>query len=77
MEDKKNSNDKGLRWLLIGPNILMWGLFLGLLLWFGVNLEEIKENNRLIVYLILLGALLFVSIFGAFRNWLWIKEGKM
>ncbi|WP_342542565.1 hypothetical protein MHH33_17825 [Paenisporosarcina sp. FSL H8-0542] len=77
MEDKKNPNDKGLRLLLIGPNILMWVLFLGLLLWFGLHLEEIKENNRLIVYLILLGALLFVSIFGAFRNWLWIKEGKM
>jgi hypothetical protein len=77
MEGKTIIKDKGLRWLLIGPNILMWLSFIGLLLWFGLHVESIKENNRLLMYLILLGALFFVSLLGAFRNWLWIKQGKM
>lgn len=77
MESKTIIKDKGLRWLLIGPNILMWLSFIGLLLWFGLHVESIKENNRLLMYLILLGALFFVSLLGALRNWLWIKQGKM
>ncbi|MET0787045.1 MAG: hypothetical protein ABWY25_10100 [Paenisporosarcina sp.] len=77
MNDKIETKDKGLRLLLIAPNLLMWTAFLGLLLWFGLHFENIKADNRLFMYLIILGALLFVSLFGAFRNWLWIKQGKM
>jgi hypothetical protein len=77
MNDKLETKDKGLRRLLIVPNLLMWAAFLGLLVWFGLQFENIKADNKVFTYLIILGALLFVSLFGAFRNWLWIKQGKM
>lgn len=41
------------------------------------NAEGLKEINGLSIWLVALVSLLIISIFGSFRIWNWIKEGKL
>lgn len=41
------------------------------------NVEGLKEINRLSIWIVALISLLLISIFGSFRIWNWIKEGKL
>jgi hypothetical protein len=46
-------------------------------MWVVANGEGLQDINRLSIYVIFLILLFLVSVFGSFRIWRWIKEGKM
>ncbi len=43
----------------------------------AVNAEGLKQINQLEIWVFAMVALLLVSIFGTYRIWTWIKEGKL
>lgn len=42
-----------------------------------LNAEGLQEISRLGIWVFAMLLLLLVSLMGSFRNWTWIKEGKM
>ncbi|KRF20194.1 hypothetical protein [Paenibacillus sp. Soil787] len=72
------SNQKlGLRIAWIIPNVLMYMFFLVLSIFVFYNADGLDDINRLSIWLITLILLLFISLFGSFRIWSWIKQGKL
>jgi hypothetical protein len=46
-------------------------------MWVVANGKGLQEINRLSIFVILMILLFLVSVFGSYRIWGWIKEGKM
>ena len=69
--------NKKLRIAWIIPNVFCYLMFIGFSTFVIRNVEGLKEINRLTIWVIEMLALLLVSIFGSFRIWKWIKEGKL
>lgn len=66
-----------LRILWIIPNVFYYLMFIGSAVFVFVNLDGLKEINRLGMWLFLLFVLLIMALIGSYRIWNWIKQGKM
>ncbi|WPK11150.1 hypothetical protein R6U77_14825 [Lysinibacillus louembei] len=62
-------------WMI--PNIFCYLMLLGFATFVFIKAEGLMAIDRLTIWVIALFALLFVSLFGSYRIWTWIKEGKM
>lgn len=67
----------GLRIAWIIPNVLMYILFLGLSVFVFANTKGLIDMNRLGIWLIMTILLLMIALFGSYRIWIWIKQGKL
>ncbi|MDQ0876071.1 cbb3-type cytochrome oxidase subunit 3 [Paenibacillus sp. V4I3] len=67
----------GLRMAWIIPNILMYIFFLGLSLFVFANSELLNDINRLGIWFVILILLLLIALFGSYRIWYWIQQGKL
>lgn len=52
-------------------------MLFGLSIWVVANGQGLQEINRLLIYVIFMISLFLVSLFGSYRIWSWIKEGKI
>jgi len=52
-------------------------MFGGFSTFVALNIEDLQEINRLGIWLFAVIILFLISIFGSYRIWSWIKEGKM
>ncbi|WP_066303511.1 hypothetical protein [Bacillus sp. FJAT-29814] len=66
-----------LRLIWIIPNVFCYLALFGFSAFVFVNADGLKEINRLSIWVIMMMILFLVSVFGSFRIWVWIKEGKM
>jgi lysylphosphatidylglycerol synthetase-like protein (DUF2156 family) len=66
-----------LRIIWIIPNVFCYLILFGLAMWVVANGEGLQEINRLSIFVIFMILLFLVSVFGSYRIWGWIKEGKM
>lgn len=64
-----------LGWIL--PNVLMYFLLIGLLVFISLNAEGLQEINQFIICIMLALMLGLVTVGGSFRIRSWIKEGKL
>ncbi|WP_225216108.1 hypothetical protein [Psychrobacillus faecigallinarum] len=62
-------------WII--PNVFCYLMLFGLSIWTVSNSEGLEEINRLSLYVIFMLLLFLVSVFGSYRIWTWIKEGKI
>ncbi|ALC85541.1 hypothetical protein AM499_06700 [Bacillus sp. FJAT-22090] len=62
-------------WII--PNVFCYLMLFGLSIWTVANDEGLQEVNRLSLYVIFMLLLFLVSVFGSYRIWTWIKEGKI
>ncbi|MEK3953663.1 hypothetical protein [Psychrobacillus sp. FSL K6-1464] len=62
-------------WII--PNVFCYLMLLVLSIWTVANSEGLEEINRLSLYVIFMLLLFLVSVYGSFRIWTWIKEGKI
>ncbi|MFZ0577217.1 MAG: hypothetical protein WBB56_10655 [Psychrobacillus psychrotolerans] len=62
-------------WII--PNVFCYLMLLGLSIWTVANSEGFEEINRLSLYVIFMLLLFLVSVYGSYRIWTWIKEGKI
>lgn len=67
----------GLRIAWIIPNVILYIFFLGLSVFIFANAEGLKYINRLGIWLVILILLLVTSLFGSYRIWTWIRQGKL
>ncbi|NOU77019.1 hypothetical protein GC098_37630 [Paenibacillus sp. LMG 31458] len=67
----------GLRMAWIIPNVLMYIFFLGLSVFVYANSEGLNDINRLGIWLVTLILLLLIALFGSYRIWSWIQQGKL
>lgn len=75
MENTKNIK---LRIVWIIPNVFCYLMFLGFSTFISMNAEGLREMPGLFIgWIFMMLVLLLVSIFGSYRIWTWIKEGKM
>ncbi|KAB2335591.1 hypothetical protein [Bacillus mesophilum] len=66
-----------LRIIYIIPNVFCYLMVIGFSIFVFSNAKGIEELSRLSIWVIILLLLFFVSIYGSYRIWSWIKEGKM
>ncbi|XKE94699.1 hypothetical protein LG326_16260 [Metaplanococcus flavidus] len=64
-----------LGWIL--PNVLMYFLLIGLLVFISLNAEGLQEINQFVIYIMLALMLGLVTVGGSFWIRSWIKEGKL
>ncbi|MEK4082475.1 hypothetical protein [Psychrobacillus sp. FSL K6-1415] len=62
-------------WII--PNVFCYLMLFGLSIWTVLNSEGLEEINRLSLYVIFMLLLFLVSVFGSYRIWTWLKEGKI
>ncbi|MGQ7889838.1 hypothetical protein [Paenibacillus sp. WC2504] len=67
----------GQRIALIIPNVLMYTVFLGLAVFVFTSVEELIDINRLGIWLFNLIILLLAALFGSYRIWSMIRQGKL
>lgn len=67
----------GLRMAWIIPNVLMYIFFFGLSVFVFANSEGLNNINRLGIWLVTLILLLLITLFGSYRIWSWIQQGKL
>jgi O-antigen/teichoic acid export membrane protein len=66
-----------LRIVWVIPNVFCYLMFIVFSAFVVTNREGLEEINRLSIWVIVMVVLLAVSIFGSYKIWAWIKEGKM
>ena len=66
-----------LRLVWIIPNVFCYLMFIGFSSFVLFNAKGLEEINRLSIFVFMMLLLLLVSLFGSYRIWTWIKEGKM
>ncbi|MCM3768771.1 hypothetical protein [Neobacillus niacini] len=66
-----------LRVAWIVPNALCYLIFIGFSIFIALNTSSLQEKNLLSIWIFAMVVLLLISIFGSYRIWSWIKEGKM
>ncbi|MEC0270765.1 hypothetical protein [Paenibacillus anseongense] len=76
MRDTHKPN-MGLRIAYIIPNVFMYILIFGLSVFVFTSVEELKDVNRLGIWLFNLVILLLAVLFGSYRIWSWVKRGKL
>jgi hypothetical protein len=59
------------------PNVFCYLIIVGLSIFIVLNVEGLREVNRLGIWVISIIILFLISIYGSYRIWSWIKEGKM
>ena len=69
------NNKLRLAWII--PNVFCYFMLIGFASFVFINAEGLQEINRLSIWVLMLILLLFYCLFGSFRIWTWIKEGKM
>jgi hypothetical protein len=52
-------------------------MFVGSSTFITLNVEALREINRLGIWVVAIIILFLICIFGSYRIWSWIKEGKM
>jgi hypothetical protein len=63
-------------WII--PNIFMYLLFVVVFSGFVIiNANGLREINRLSIWIFVLILLFFIALFGTYRIWVWIKQGKL
>jgi lysylphosphatidylglycerol synthetase-like protein (DUF2156 family) len=76
LEMLNNKNIK-LRIAWIVPNIFMYLLLIGFGAFVLINANGLRDINRLGTWVFMLFLVLLVALFGSYRIWSWIKQGKM
>jgi lysylphosphatidylglycerol synthetase-like protein (DUF2156 family) len=66
-----------LRIVRVIPNVFCYLIFIVFSAFVVTNWKGLEEINRLSIWVIVMLVLLAVSIFGSYRIWAWIKEGKL
>ncbi|MDG5785959.1 hypothetical protein QA612_00545 [Evansella sp. AB-P1] len=62
-------------WII--PNVFCYLMLIGFSSFIALNAEGLKEISRLGIWVFVMIILFLVSIFGSYRIWTWIKEGKI
>ncbi|WP_080846266.1 hypothetical protein [Cytobacillus gottheilii] len=70
-------NNYKLRIIYIIPNVFCYLMVIGFSFFVFRNAKGLEELGRLSIWVIMLLLLFFVSIYGSYRIWSWIKEGKI
>lgn len=52
-------------------------MLIGFSIFVAINLEGLRDISRLGIWVFAMILLFLVSIYGSFRIWTWIKEGKL
>ncbi len=71
-----NNKNIKLRIAWIVPNIFMY-LLIGFGAFVLINANGLRDINRLGTWVFMLFLVLLVALFGSYRIWSWIKQGKM
>ncbi|MGR3763025.1 hypothetical protein [Rossellomorea sp. NS-SX7] len=66
-----------LRLVWVIPNVFCYLMFAGVSAFTVIHAEGLQEIHRLGIWVLAMILLFAVSIFGSYRIWTWIKEGKM
>jgi len=66
-----------LRMLWIVPNVFCYLMLLGYSTFVYINAEGLREISKLSIWILAIVMLFFVSVFGSYRIWMWIRDGKM
>lgn len=69
--------NKAMRLVWILPNLLMYFLLVGLMVFIVINAEGLQEINEFLIYIVFALLLCLVTVAGSFRIRSWIKEGKL
>jgi len=69
--------NKKLRIAWIIPNVFCYLVFLVSSTFVALNAEGLREINLLNRWVVTMIMLFFASVFGSYRIWTWIREGKM
>ncbi|PIC62574.1 hypothetical protein CSV79_16325 [Sporosarcina sp. P13] len=72
--EKKNPN---LRVVWIVPNVFIYLMFIGALIFVTINAKGIQENGMILLWIFTLFVLFVGSVLGSFHIRYWIKQGKM
>lgn len=62
-------------WLI--PNIFCYLMLIGFSTFVALNIDGLRSINQLEIWVFAMILLFLVSIYGSFRIWTWIKEGKI
>lgn len=68
---------KKLRLFWIIPNLFCYVMLIGCLIFVVTNVQGLVTIQELGFLVLMLMILLSVSLFGTYRIWTWIKEGKI
>ncbi|MEW4283071.1 hypothetical protein [Priestia koreensis] len=69
--------DKVHRVIWIIPNVFCYLMVIGLIVFITANAEGLYSENRLEIWVFFSMLLLAVSIFGSYRIWKWMRDGKL
>lgn len=69
--------DKVRRVIWIIPNVFCYLMVIGLIVFITANAEGLYSENRLGIWVFFSMLLLAVSIFGSYRIWKWMRDGKL
>ncbi|KOO46017.1 hypothetical protein [Priestia koreensis] len=69
--------DKVRRVIWIIPNVFCYLMVIGLIVFITANAEGLYSENRLEIWVFFSMLLLAVSIFGSYRIWKWMRDGKL
>ncbi|MEB1808546.1 MAG: hypothetical protein LPK26_14860 [Bacillaceae bacterium] len=66
-----------LRVINIVPIVMTWLMFIGILIFIILNAGDLQELNMLTIWVIGLIGVFIVALFGTYKIWQWIREGKL
>lgn len=66
-----------LRVINIVPIVMTWLMFIGILIFIILNAEGLQELNMFTIWVIGLIGVFIVALFGTYKIWQWIREGKL
>ncbi|MCZ8542312.1 hypothetical protein [Psychrobacillus psychrodurans] len=69
--------NKKIRVAWIIPNLFCYLMFIGFSTFIVLNAEGLQEISRLNTWVFAMIILFLISIFGSYRIWGWIKEGRI
>lgn len=69
------NNKLRVAWII--PNVFCYLMLVGLSIFVAINAEGLAEVDRLSIWVLSMFMLLIVSVFGSYRIWTWIKQGKL
>lgn len=72
-----DAKNRKLRIIWLIPNVFMYLVFLGFGGFVLLHWDELRGINELGYWVIRLLLVLVVALFGSYRIWSWIRQGKM
>ncbi|WP_168118633.1 hypothetical protein [Paenibacillus sp. HB172176] len=76
MENKNHKNlPFRITWII--PNVFMYTLFIWVAFFIFRNIDGLRDINRLGIYVLFWMLTLGVALFGSYRIWSWIKQGRL